>query len=200
MKSVFIKFFIVAVIAFAGIIKTQAQPLDEVFSKGTINEQMQFLEDKTRIYENFRAIREDMFQKVSKNILDTLATARQTINGIILQNTLLQNKVDSIQSVLQKSNDNLAEVTRTKNSISLLGIGINKNIYNGLVWSLLLIMAGLLFFGYRIFKKNRIVTLNAIRELEDLRIQFEEHKKKARIERERMSTEHFNELRKLKGK
>jgi len=200
MKKSFLIFLVITMISASGIIRSNAQTPDNVFEQGTISEQMQYLEDRTRIYENYRAIREDMFQNLSRNVLDTIASVKRSLSGIILQNATLENRVDSFQMALQNTDKELSEVTRTKNSISFLGIGINKTAYNGFMWTILIILAGLLAAGYKIFIKNRITTMTATRELEDLRIQFEEHKKKARMERERMSTEHFNELRKLRGK
>ena len=44
-----------------------------------MKEQLNYIEEKTRIYENYRAIREDMFQKLKGNISDTLSSANNKI-------------------------------------------------------------------------------------------------------------------------
>ena len=47
--------------------------MPDVLLKNTMKEQLNYLEERTKIYENYRAIREDMFQKVKGNISDTLS-------------------------------------------------------------------------------------------------------------------------------
>ena len=43
--------------------------MPDVLLKNTLKEQLNYLEERTRIYEDYRAIREDMFQKVKGNII-----------------------------------------------------------------------------------------------------------------------------------
>ena len=68
--------------------------LPEVFKEGTISEQLKFLEEKTRIYENYRAIREDMYRSISRNTLDTLNKAKGRIDGLLSQTTMLSNRIE----------------------------------------------------------------------------------------------------------
>ena len=53
--------------------------MPDVLLKNTLKEQLNYLEERTKIYENYRAIREDMFQKVKGNITDTLSKTSATI-------------------------------------------------------------------------------------------------------------------------
>jgi len=57
--------------------------MPEVLENGTFTEQMDYIEQRTRIYENYRAIREDMFQKIMKNSLDSLNSAKREISGLV---------------------------------------------------------------------------------------------------------------------
>jgi hypothetical protein len=190
---------IVAVIVFGtgrGICQTA---LPDVLDKGTFTEQMKYLEEKTRIYENYRAIREDMFQKIKNNAVDSLTKAKNRITGFITLTGNLNSRIDSLNSSLNITKEELKEVSRTKNSISVLGIKLDKIAYNSIMWT---IVAGLLFLlviGYLTFKRNRTITLNTKKELKELREEFEEYRKKTRLDREKMSMDHFKEIQKLKG-
>jgi hypothetical protein len=190
---------IVAVIVFGtgrGICQTA---LPDVLDKGTFTEQMKYLEEKTRIYENYRAIREDMFQKIKKNSLDSLTKAKNRITGFITLTGNLNSRIDSLDSSLNVTKEELKEVSRTKNSISVFGIKLDKIAYNTITWT---IVAGLLFLlviGYLTFKRNLTITLNTKKELKELREEFEEYRKKTRLDREKMSMDHFKEIQKLKG-
>ena len=59
--------------------------LPEVFNEGTVKEQMDFIQEKTRIYDNYRAIREDMFQKLKRNTGDSIEAARREIEGLVTE-------------------------------------------------------------------------------------------------------------------
>jgi uncharacterized membrane-anchored protein YhcB (DUF1043 family) len=87
----------------------------------------------------------------------------------------------------------------TKNSIRLLGIEVNKTVYNTVMWTILAVMLFLLIAGYLTFQRNRVITVRTKKDLEDLKQEFEGYRQKVRVEREKTSLEHFNEIKKLRG-
>jgi hypothetical protein len=200
MNKSILKFCIISVVLLAGAVRSFSQEgLPEVFKEETISEQLKYLEEKTRIYENYRAVREDMFRAISRNTNDTLKSAKSRINGLILQTTALNNRIDSLKNSLEVIQTELSEMTSTKNSISVLGLEVNKVTYNSIMWTIMAVLVFLLAVGFLTFKQNRAVTLRTKKDLNELKEEFEEYQKKTRIERERMSIDHFNEIKKLKG-
>ncbi|HOU02740.1 MAG TPA: hypothetical protein PLL94_09710 [Bacteroidales bacterium] len=192
--------FAVTTIMFTAVLATSQTTMPDVLLKGTLDEQLNYLDEKTRIYENYRAIREDMFQLVKKNASDSLSGAMSRIDGYILQSGKLNFRIDSLNNLLSSARENLNEAVRTKNSIKVLGINLNKHGYNTVMLLIAGVLGFLLITGFLSFRRNLTVTSNLKKELEDLRAEFEEYKKKARLEREKMSKDHFNEIRWLKGK
>ena len=86
-----VKFFMLGAILLAGVVRVSGQnDSPDVFTKGTINEQLKYLDERTRIYENYRAIREDMFRTISRNTIDTLTKEKNRINELTLQNCCSQ--------------------------------------------------------------------------------------------------------------
>jgi hypothetical protein len=173
--------------------------LPEVFKQGTLSEQLKYLDEHTRIYENYRAIREDMFRTINKNIIDTLAKARSRINGLTLQTAALNVRIDSLNKSLEASGDKLSRATRTKDSIRVIGMEVNKTVYNTVMWIVLAAMLFLLIAGYLTFQRNRVITVRTKKDLEDLKEEFEGYRQKVRVEREKTNLEHFNEIKKLRG-
>jgi hypothetical protein len=173
--------------------------MPDVFKQEPIPEQLKYLEEHTRIYDNFRAIREDMFQKISKNTIDTLSKTTKTINTLILRDRALNNRIDSLRKAQEVFNAQLQEVTRTKESINVLGMEINKRTYNTFMWTLTGALLLLLLIGYFTFRQNRIVTIRTKKDLAELMDEYEKYKKKTRLEREKMTIDHFNEIKKLRG-
>ncbi len=173
--------------------------MPEVLLKGTLKEQMDYINDKTRIYEEYRAIREDMFQKMRGNSIDSLRAAKKVIAGF--QNNVkdLNLTIDSLNTSLETVKTNLDQMTKTKNSISLMGVEVNKLAYNAIMWIIIAMLAGILAVGFLVFKRNHVVTTHTKKEFEDLKREFEAYRKASREAREKMSMAHFNELKKLRG-
>jgi hypothetical protein len=172
----------------------------EILEKGNLTDQLKFIEEKTLIYENYRAIREDMFQRIKKNTVDSLTTARNTITGFIVLTGNLNLRIDSLKNDLASVREELKHMTTTKNSIHVLGFELNKTAYNSVMWTIVLVLAALLVIGFLAFKSNLYTTLNTKKELKELKEEFEAYRQKTRLEREKVSMDHFNEIRKLKGK
>jgi chromosome segregation ATPase len=199
MNHTLIKFSLVAIVLLISSVRGNSQAVPQEYKEETISGQLDYLEEHTRIYENFRAIREDIFQIITKNISDTLLNARRRISSLNAQTASLNHRIDSLNMILQSSSEDLNTMTRTKNSISVLGMNVNKVTYNSIMWSIMGILVLLLVVGYLTFKQNRSTTLKTRKELNNLISEFEDYKKKTRVEREKTTMEHFNEIKKLKS-
>ena len=198
-KSIFKLSLLIAVLLAVGTRIYSQNEMPDVFKQEPIPEQLKYLEEHTRIYENFRAVREDIFQKFSKNTIDTLSKSTTKINALILRNRVLSNRIDSLNKAQESFNTELKEITRTKESISVLGLEINKKTYNSFMWTILAALVILLLIGYFTFRQNRTVTLRTKKDLSELMDEYEKYKKKTRLEREKMTIDHFNEIKKLRG-
>lgn len=198
-KSQF-RFILILSMFFFGFMSVKGQTtMPDVLNKNSMKEQLNYIEDKTRIYEYYRAIREDMFQKIKRNMTDTLSSANNKI--VILKNTtlILNHTIDSLNTLYETTNTSLENVTRTKNSIKVAGMEVNKLAYNTIMWTIVAGLIAVLVLGFLAFKRNIMVTHNTKKELLDLKNEFETYKKNAREAREKMSMAHFIELKKLKG-
>jgi hypothetical protein len=173
--------------------------IPEILDKGTLQEQMNYLEEKTRKYDDYRAIREDMFQKIKNNSVDSLIKAKDKISGFVKLTGNLKVRIDSLNESLNVTKEELKEISRTKNSISVIGIKVEKTAYNTIMWLIVAGLAFVLIIGFITFKRNRRITLNTKKELKELNEEFEAYRKKTRLEREKMSMDHFKEIQKLKG-
>jgi hypothetical protein len=173
--------------------------MPDVFDNGTLTEQMKYLDEKTRIYENYRAIREDMFQKIKGNSVDSLNSAKVRIANYVALSGTLNTRINSLEESLSSTEVKLRETERTKDSIKVIGIEINKTAYNSIMWIILAAMVFLLVMGFLVFKRTLVITGRTKNELDELKKEFEAYRQKTRIEREKMSMDHFNEIRKLRG-
>lgn len=170
-----------------------------VLESGTLQEQFEHVHSRTRIYEGFRAIRDDMFQKVRRNSLDSLNQAKQQIQSYINQLEQANVNMEVLQARLDATIIERDKAIGEKDSIFLLGIPLNKTFYNVLLWS---IIGGLIVFtgiAFVLFQRSNKITRQTNREMADLQEEYDEYRKSSRERFEKQSIEHFNELRRLKG-
>lgn len=199
-KQIFSLTVLVIILLFISNSGSGQTSIPEVLYNGSLSEQMKYLDEKTRIYENYRAIREDMFQLIKKNSLDSLNKVKGQIILLAGMNRNLVEKTDSLSVTLEQTKAELREAVTTKNSIKVLGIEINKNVYNSIMWVIIAVLSFILATGFMALKRNIIATRERKNEIEKLMADFEAYRQKTRIEREKMSMDHFNEIKKLKGK
>jgi len=173
--------------------------MPEVLEKNTFKEQINYIREKTRIYQDYRAIREDMFQKITENAIDSLMEARSIITRVNNLNTSLNNTSDSLKSALESTKAKLDEAINTKNRISVLGHEFNKTSYNFVMWTIIAGLVAIFVIGYLTFIRNRIVLVSTRKDLKELQEEFETYRQTSRKTREKMSIDHFNEIKKLKG-
>lgn len=168
-------------------------------TESTIEEQIKFLEGRTKIYEDYRAIREDMFQKINRNVIDTISSGKNKITELSNLTSALTRSNDSLKIILETTRENLKETTTTKNQIMVFGMEINKTAYNFIMWIIISGLVVLMAIGFLVFKRNFFVKSRTEKELKELKDEFEAYRQSSRIAREKMAMDHFNEIKKLKG-
>jgi predicted nucleic acid-binding Zn-ribbon protein len=190
---------ILAVIVFSVIKVTGQVTMPDVLLKSSLKDQYNYIEEHTRIYEDYRAIREDMFQKLKRNVSDTLSTINIKIAGLNKTVSELNRTIDTLRTNLASTRTRLEEITNTKNSIKVIGLEINKLTYNKIMWTILLVLIAVLLLGFLVFKRNLSTVFNSKKEFQDLKVEFETYRKTSREAREKLTMDHFNEIKRLKG-
>ena len=177
---------------------TFAQTIQEVLDSATLENQLIYVEDHTRIYENFRAIREDAFQKMKSNSIDSINRAKLEIASLNSELTERNVEIETLNADLGRAKNERDQAIRTKESFMLLGIEMNKGVYSTVLWIiiLLLVLVGVILF--LLFKRAYVVTSQTQKELESLKQEYEEHKKTSREKYEKLVVNHHNEIMKLK--
>lgn len=172
--------------------------MPEELTTGTVSGQIEYVEDHTRIYDNFRAIREDIFQKLNRNILDSLAAEKGRVSELKNTTANLNSQTDSLNVLLASTRRQLDEVTATKNKIRVLGLEINKTAYNTIMWILVGGLILLMAIGFLIFKRNLVVLLRTEKDLKELKEEFAAYRQSSRIAREKVEMDLFRANQKLK--
>lgn len=181
-----------------GMLEMKGQTLTEVLDTATIENQLSSIKRRTRVYDNFRAVRDDIFLKMQRNTLDSLNETKLEIARLNSNLADRNFQIETLNSDLTRTKNERDEAIRNKDSMSFLGILMNKTLYNSILWFVilgLLIVSAVLFL---LFKRAHVVTTQVKGELETLQNDFEEHKKNSREKYEKLVVSHHNEIMKLK--
>ena len=192
-------FWILAVTIITAIKVTGQVTMPDALLNNSLKEQLNYLDEHTRIYENYRAIREDMFQKLKVNISDTLSAVNTKIAGLNKTAKVLNMTIDTLKANLESTRTRLDEMTKSKNSIKVLGLELNKSAYNKAMWTILAGLIAALVIGFLAFKRNLSAIFNTKKEFLELKNEFETYRKTSREAREKLTMDHFNEIKRLKG-
>jgi hypothetical protein len=190
----------VSVISFTVITAAGQTAMPNELTTSPIQDQINYIEKHTRIYDDFRAIREDMFQKINRNFMDTLKAEKSRVTALKNLTSDLNRKTDSINALLNTTRVSLKEVTTTKNSIRFLGVQMNKGTYNTIMWIVIGGLAFILALGFLVFKRNLKVLLRTDKDLKELKDEFAAYKQSSRLAREKVEMDLFRANQKLKEK
>ena len=69
------------------------------------------------------------------------------------------------------------------------------NLLENVIAGLIIVLA----LGFTVFKRNRFVTIKTRDEFKKLNEEFEAYRQSSRLAREKMTMDHFREIKKLKG-
>lgn len=200
MKRMNSKHVLVATVIFFTVVKAMGQTgMPAELTSSAILEQINYVEKHTRIYDNFRAIREDIYQKVNQNFIDTLLAERSRIEALEKLTSGLNAKTDSLNGLLSTTRASLDDVTTTKNSIKFLGLEIRKGVYNTIMWTIVGALVFIMILGFLVFKRNLVVLLRTEKDLKELKEEFAAYKQSSRLAREKLEMDNFRALQKLKG-
>ena len=172
--------------------------MPEVMDNGTLEEQLQYINDRTRIYENYRAIREDIFQKMKSNSLDSLNTSKEKILLLADTNSEQENTISGLNRQISDISDERDAAIKNRDSLLFFGMNLTKSAYNKILWSLIIALLLITAFVFLLFKRSNSVTRTALKDLEDIKKEFEEFRRIAHENKEKLIVSHFNEIKKMK--
>ena len=174
--------------------------MPEVLDSATLRQQLEYMNERMNIYNGYRAVRDDIFLKMNKNSLDSLNAAKREINELETSLASTQSDMISLQNTLQQTIEERDLAIKNKNSLSFIGIQMNKAAYNSIMWIIILILAVLLVILFLMFKRSFIVTRQTTKDLEEIREEFETYRQQSRERYEKLVVQHHQEILKLKGK
>lgn len=182
-----------------GSVALQAQyRMPAEMDSSSIESQLDYLRERTRIYNDYRAIRDDIFLKMRSNVLDTLSEVKLESARLSSELDERDFQIETLKSDLERAKNERDQAIRTKDALSFLGINLNKALYNTIMWVVVLALAAIAIILFLLFKRTHLITNHTKKELENIQEEYETYRKSSREKYEKLVVNHHNEIMKLK--
>lgn len=146
---------------------------------GTLDAQFDAVYKKSSSYQNYKVVSIANFHQLKKNSIDSL---RYYTNQLATTKTTIANQeveIKGLKEKLEVSNQEVLNLNNTKNSVSFLGMDIEKELYNMMMFSVigfLTLLLGLFVLKFRSAKSEARTAVDNLSKLED---EYVEYKRKA---------------------
>lgn len=186
--------------------QTETSDEDDKLSldNSTINNQFEYVLQKSG---DFRGTNGSMYEAVKRSMLttlqahtnDTLKTLRKDLADTQAMVKTQANEISELKTNLSNTQASLEKTTNEKNNMSLFGLQMSKSSYNVLMWSIIgILLAMLMLFIYK-YKNSHVITKEAKKALEEIEVEFEEHRKTSLEREQKVRRQLQDELNKQKG-
>jgi hypothetical protein len=170
-----------------------------VQDSANLEDQLNYIHENTRVYNDYRAIREDVFLKLKQNVKDTLSATRLEAERLSTRLSEQTFQIETLNTDLARTSNERDDAIKNRDSFSFLGIQMKKGIYNTIIWLIILGLAALSGIMFTLFKRSHLVTREIKEELQSTQDEFEQYRKSSREKYEKLVISHHNEIMKLKN-
>lgn len=170
-----------------------------VLDSAQLESQLDYIHENTRVYNDYRAIRDDIFLKLSRNVKDTLNASKLELEQLKSKLTERNFKIESLNTDLARTNNEKDEAIKNRDSLSFLGIQMSKGLYSAILWFIILGLAALALIMIMLFRRSHKVTREVKEELNSTQEEFEQYRKSSREKYEKLVVSHHSEIMKHKN-
>ena len=177
------------------------KPTESEYSSlpNTVENQFLKIFKKGNSWHEYKMVKKTEFISFQKNVLDSISAIKKDIvekNAVI---STQKSKTISLNDTISKLKVDLNIALEKEDSISLLGLPIEKSFYNTILFSLILILlAALLLFIFK-FKNSSIITNNAKKNLETVEQELDSYRKKSIEKEQKLRRQLQDEINKQRG-
>lgn len=133
-------------LAFCLIGQAKAQQPDGL-SKGSLQEKFDYLANESSRYQTYKVVPQTWLSTFWTHVQDTLNAQQGTLKENEIMINVQKNKIEAFKDEKATLSEEIETLKKEKNSLSLLGIPMNKAVYHVLVWAIIAGLAvGLIFF------------------------------------------------------
>ncbi len=167
-------------------------------TENTLENQFDEVYNNSNNYQEFKVVKRIDLNSLKQSTLDSIAVYKDALAQMQSELESQQIQLGLIQANLTETNEKLARAEQRGNDISFLGIQTSKATYNGIVWSIILLLAVILFFYIYKFKNSNVVTRETKTKLDELEKEFDLHRQRALEREQQLNRKLIDEINKNK--
>jgi len=194
-----------AILLFTGLFISMNQVVDAqsgasaVLDSALLEAQLDYIHENTRVYNDYRAIRDDIFLKLRRNVKDTLNATKLEVEELNSRLSERNFEIETLNTNLTRTNNEKEEAIKNRDSLSFLGIQMKKGLYNVIIWLVILGLAALTVIVLLLFRRSNQVTKKVKKELQTIQEEFDLYRKSSREKYEKLVVSHHSEIMRLKN-
>jgi len=177
-KTLFIILF-----SFAIAINAQEKETEQTTTSGTIENQFDYLINKSNKYKNYKVVKRESLFQLKKAVNDSLNLVKKDLKStkIVLKEKEIE--ITTLTNSLSQTKKVVVELNNQKDSINFFGMLISKPVYNTTLWTIIgVFFAALLFFIFK-FNNSNTTTKEINNKFLELEKEYEDHRQRS-LERE----------------
>ena len=152
---------------------------------GSVSDKFNEIYSKSGNYKEYKVIKRYYFNQLKTQVLDSFAKEKAALKEAKQTIKKRQNQISALQNDLQQSKAQIIKLESEKDSISFLGIPVEKSRYQWIVWSIIIVLVlALLYFIY-LFKNSHKITKTAKENLSKVEEEYNNFRSIA-LEREQL--------------
>jgi len=151
----------------------------DISADQSLNEQFQEMLDNAESYTEYKVIKRTTLNQYSKAVQDSLSANRNDIRSLKSQVDDQKSQISQLSNRISDLEAQLATSEELRESLSFLGLNLNKSTYHMIVWGLIIGLTVFGIFAYSSFVRSNIITTKTKKDYAALEIEFDEHKKSA---------------------
>ncbi len=163
----------------------QERPQRKMIDSGTVEQQFDYLIKKSNRYQDYKVVRQTWLNQLKKSVNDSLNLIKKDLSDTKIVLIEKENKITSLTSTLDSTNNNVVILNKEKDSINFFGALISKPVYNTILWTIIgVLFVGLLFYIFK-FNRGNLITKETNDKFNELEREYEGHRQRS-LEREQV--------------
>ncbi|WP_321516339.1 hypothetical protein [Marinifilum fragile] len=154
---------------------------------GTISSQFQYMTKKSSNWQGHEVIKVEMLSKYQSNVQDSLNQLKSFLKKSETKVDNQGSEIDNLNTEIQNLKKELDETIRMKDSMKFLGMELSKSTYNTLMWVLILGSLAVAGVCFMMFKRSNVVTVETKQTLDEVREEFDTHRKNALVREQKLA-------------
>ncbi|RUT73607.1 tRNA (guanine-N1)-methyltransferase [Ancylomarina longa] len=167
--------------------------------EGSLQSQFDFMMTKSNTYQEYKVVSTKWLNKYQSNVSDSLKQMSLQLVDTKSVTDKQNKEIAELKDELQNVKSKLDDTVNSKDSMKFFGIEMPKGTYNTIMWVLILGSLIVAAACFMLFKRSNIVTVATKTTLEEVREEFDTHRKNALVREQKLARKLQDEVIKNKN-